>query len=78
MSLIVPTCLPQKVDREEIEMLTKELGGTYCKDLNRECTHLIAADTQSAKYERAHAWGLKIVRKEWFDVCVKSKGIYLE
>ncbi|OLL21835.1 S-M checkpoint control protein rad4 [Neolecta irregularis DAH-3] len=53
--------------REIIERQITENGGTYCKDLTKHVTHLVAASATGKKYDFAKKWGMKIVAPEWLD-----------
>lgn len=43
----------------------KHNGATYCGDLTKDVTHLIAAGPQGKKYQFAREWGIKVVSEEW-------------
>ena len=59
-------------ERAEIEKSVVAGGGAYASDLVKGvCTHLIAADTTSAKYAHASRWdGVCIVTEAWVRACV--------
>jgi topoisomerase (DNA) II binding protein 1 len=63
-------------ERADIEKRVVAYGGAYASDLVKGvCTHLIAADTTSAKYAHASRWdGVCIVKKEWVDACIAEKS----
>ena len=59
-------------ERADIEKRVVAGGGAYASDLVKgACTHLIAADTTSAKYAHASRWdGVSIVTDAWVRACV--------
>lgn len=48
-----------------LKRLLRVMGGTLSVNLNRQTTHLICAKAEGQKYERAHDWGLKVLKHEW-------------
>ena len=52
-------------------------GAHYEGNLTKSVTHLIAARTFGAKYDRARQWGIKIVSRKWFDDSIE-RGMVLE
>ena len=62
--------------RAEIESRVVAGGGAYASDLVKGvCTHLVAADTTSAKYAHAARWdGVRIVTEAWVRACVDERA----
>ena len=62
--------------RAEIESHVVAGGGAYASDLVKGvCTHLVAADTTSAKYAHAARWdGVRIVTEAWVRACVDERA----
>ncbi|CAH1774144.1 unnamed protein product [Owenia fusiformis] len=54
-----------KKQRGELLDLVSMMGGTPCKDLTSEVTHLVAGEPGSKKYIAAGSWGKKIMSPEW-------------
>lgn len=63
--------------RQSLQETINANGGTYHPNLSRSSTHLIAKATEGAKYERAKAWGLKIVSIKWLQDCLE-RGMVLD
>jgi NAD-dependent DNA ligase len=62
-------------EREDVKTKCEANGGVYTSHLDRDCTHLLALNTQGPKYDAAVKWGLKIVSKDWLDDHIKTRGI---
>lgn len=56
---------PTGEDREEIKQLIGYMGGICYDDLNTACTHLVANNVTSEKYEMAAKRKLKIMSVNW-------------
>ena len=52
-------------------------GAHYEGNLTKNVTHLIAARTFGAKYDRARQWGVKVVSPKWFEDSIE-RGMVLE
>ncbi|WBW70620.1 BRCT domain protein Rad4 [Schizosaccharomyces osmophilus] len=67
----------EQPDRFQLENTICENGGTFCPDLTRDVTHLIAGNTAGRKYEYALRWKIKVVSVQWLWESI-SRGAVLE
>lgn len=64
-------------ERAALQEVVRREGGTYCGDLTRDVTHLVAKEGKGKKFEAAVHWGLKVVGIEWVERSV-FRGMALE
>ncbi|KAK6508276.1 hypothetical protein TWF506_010372 [Arthrobotrys conoides] len=74
---ICTTNINDEKERQKIQKITEENGGTYSGDLTKQVTHLVASNPEGKKYHFAKQWGIKIVGLEWFHQSVE-RGMALE
>ncbi|KAJ5431079.1 hypothetical protein N7445_008811 [Penicillium cf. griseofulvum] len=63
--------------REYMQKTTEDNGAEYRKDLTKTVTHLIARDTDGAKYKFASRWDVRIVSLKWFTDSIE-RGMILD
>ena len=67
----------EPADREAFKQMVHQFGGEYCQGLTQQCSHLIANDENCLNNEKCKAaqrWNIPILKKEWFNDYLKSKG----
>ncbi|KAF3088797.1 hypothetical protein TWF102_008487 [Orbilia oligospora] len=74
---ICSTNINDEKERQKIQKITEENGGTYSGDLTKQVTHLVASNPEGKKYQFAKQWGIKIVSLEWFHHSVE-RGMALD
>ncbi|EPY50801.1 BRCT domain-containing protein Rad4 [Schizosaccharomyces cryophilus OY26] len=67
----------EQPERFQLENTVCENGGTFCPDLTRDVTHLIAGSTAGRKYEYALRWKIRVVCVQWLWESLK-RGAVLE
>lgn len=60
--------------RERIAQQISSGGGTFSADLSKNCTHLVADSSGSAKFRYAQQWNLSIVTERWITDCIARNG----
>ncbi|KAM0722141.1 hypothetical protein Q7P37_001582 [Cladosporium fusiforme] len=67
------TGYPDIVDRDRISGMIEHEGAEYHGDLTKQVTHLLVANTGSAKYKAAKEWGLHTVSMKWLEDSMQRK-----
>ncbi|ORY32222.1 hypothetical protein BCR39DRAFT_523376 [Naematelia encephala] len=52
-------------DTVYLRRLLRAIGGELSVKLNRQSTHLVCAQPTGQKYEKAHEWGVSVVKDTW-------------
>lgn len=75
--LISVTGFYDTTQRDHISDRIEKHGAAYHGDLTKQCTHLVAAVPQGAKYSHANMWGIKVVSLKWFEDSLR-RGMALD
>jgi len=59
--------------RTEAEELVKNLGGNAASSVSKRTDFLVAGENPGSKYDRAKAFGVKVIHEKEFDKMVKKK-----
>ncbi|CAB16889.1 BRCT domain protein Rad4 [Schizosaccharomyces pombe] len=62
-------------ERSRIENYVLKHGGTFCPDLTRDVTHLIAGTSSGRKYEYALKWKINVVCVEWLWQSIQRNAV---
>lgn len=71
------TGFPDLADRDRISRMVEEEGAEYHGDLTKQVTHLLVANSDSAKYRAAKEWGIRTVSMKWVDDSIE-RGMALD
>ena len=69
--------------RDRVEALCKQHGGTYARDLDKECTHLLALPCMTyhrntvlnPKIKAALQWDVSVISHQWLEQQIELNGI---